>query len=128
MVDWKRVEHGLCETLGEQSRRLQHEFPSLWAKVEAIKAQPGWTPHATGNAELDGWEDRPCARCPKTFVVRSADQRRRYCSHRCSHGARIDRAREAIALAQRTENQAEYARTRNELARILEAADARRQR
>ena len=80
--------------LGDADRQARRDLPEAFARVDAIKAEPGWVPFATfgdsskwrPTANLDQYEWAWCRYCGADFVVekaRVARGRGKTCSREC---------------------------------------------
>jgi len=87
--------------LADLDRELRAKYPDLFARVDAIKAQPGWEEFATGcgesssRAAFDHLTWVRCAICDEHFV---SENGARFCSSDCRARNRAEQRRAATLI------------------------------
>lgn len=74
----------LCLALADVDTRLRREFPDVFARVDAVKARPGWHPHQQDQDSTRLPETVfECAWCGDFFMPAKACRTQTCCSHSC---------------------------------------------
>lgn len=88
MIDEKIVASGLLDALENADIELRYRMPELFARVDALKATPGWRPTQQATFRATFLRTTECGWCGDEFVDVTKG-RQRCCSHECSRSFRM---------------------------------------